>query len=337
MAWLNNARVISVFAVILLHISSWFVSSAPFDSLDWWVGNLLDSLVRWCVPVFVMISGALLLDAGKRVSLKEFYCKRMSKILIPMVFWSVFYLMFISFKKIIFEGGVNYAELFSLLMQGKPYYHLWYLYMISLIYLFSPFFKKITDNSSDAELIFLVCAMFLISMINTIADSVRQYYHARLFVALFLDYIPYFFLGHLINKFQLRFRHSSLWFSFFVLVIITALGAYSVDAMYMQHIESYFYNNKSINVILMSMVAFLIFKLTAFDSMYTKLIEKIAPIVFGVYLLHPLYLDVSLFLIKKYEAPNAIIAIPLLFLITSFLSMVTSLVMTKAPYLNRLI
>jgi len=169
MAWLNNARILSAFAVLLLHVGSWFVLSAPINSVDWWAGNMAISLTRWCVPVFVMISGVLLLDSAKTITLREFYLRRASKVVIPLLFWSLFYLIF-TFVKIFIKGDeVNYSELTGNLLQGKPYYHLWYLYMIVFIYLFSPFFKKVTDNISDLELTFLVFILFSLSSINAIA------------------------------------------------------------------------------------------------------------------------------------------------------------------------
>ncbi|WP_273975049.1 acyltransferase family protein, partial [Serratia ureilytica] len=57
MRWFNNARVIAILAVVLLHVSSRVVMWSELGSNDWWYANLYDSLVRWCVPVFVMISG----------------------------------------------------------------------------------------------------------------------------------------------------------------------------------------------------------------------------------------------------------------------------------------
>ncbi len=73
MAWLDAARVISIFAVVFLHISASVVTEADFGSSTWWHGNFYDSLVRWCVPVFVMVSGALLLDERRVEDTISFY------------------------------------------------------------------------------------------------------------------------------------------------------------------------------------------------------------------------------------------------------------------------
>ena len=66
MVWLDNSRIIAILAVVFLHVSAGVVTESVIGTESWWVGNLYDSLVRWCVPVFVMISGAVLLDHSKK-------------------------------------------------------------------------------------------------------------------------------------------------------------------------------------------------------------------------------------------------------------------------------
>ncbi|GAB7265469.1 hypothetical protein DZS_24340 [Dickeya ananatis] len=94
MEWLYIARIVSTFAVIVLHISAYTVSLAELGSLSWWAGNIYDSLTRWCVPVFVMISGALLLSPDKNESLSFFYKKRMSRIFLSIGFLVRFFLFY---------------------------------------------------------------------------------------------------------------------------------------------------------------------------------------------------------------------------------------------------
>ncbi len=93
MVWLNNARISAIFAVVFLHVSASVVVESTVGSGYWWFGNLYDSAARWCVPVFAMVSGALLLDPHKKEALSTFYMKRLSRILIPILFWSAFFLL----------------------------------------------------------------------------------------------------------------------------------------------------------------------------------------------------------------------------------------------------
>ena len=86
-------RIISIFAVILLHYSSqrFYIS---FPSPEWEIRNVYDAMVRWGVPVFVMISGALFLDSNKKLSIKRLYTKNILRITCAFLFWSLIYLLY---------------------------------------------------------------------------------------------------------------------------------------------------------------------------------------------------------------------------------------------------
>ena len=83
MIWLDNSRILAVCGVVFLHVAAGVVLGHEVGTGDWWFGNVYDSVVRWCVPVFVMISGALLLDPGKKEDLSTFYKKRLARVLLP--------------------------------------------------------------------------------------------------------------------------------------------------------------------------------------------------------------------------------------------------------------
>jgi surface polysaccharide O-acyltransferase-like enzyme len=90
--WIDALRLISVSAVVGLHAAVPAVLSfGKIHEFDWWIGNIFDSSVRWCVPVFVMITGALLLNPRHRADVLGFYRKKIPRIPVPLVFWSVLY------------------------------------------------------------------------------------------------------------------------------------------------------------------------------------------------------------------------------------------------------
>ena len=92
MVWIDTLRVLAALAVVWLHVAVGVVQDHPSAaSVSWWIGNVADSMSRWCVPIFVMITGYLLLSRPGD-SLKKFYARRFSRIIIPLVFWTMFYL-----------------------------------------------------------------------------------------------------------------------------------------------------------------------------------------------------------------------------------------------------
>src|SRR5690606_15327951 len=80
-------RVTACFMVIFLHVAAiGFHDFVP----GWWASNVYDSLLRSCVPLFLMLTGALLLR--KEEPLHDFFSRRFSRIVPPFLFWSFFYL-----------------------------------------------------------------------------------------------------------------------------------------------------------------------------------------------------------------------------------------------------
>src|SRR5665647_855009 len=136
--WLDNLRVIATIGVIFIHVSSDYApSSGTVSAYNFWVGNLFDSASRFSVPIFVMISGALLLPKDYGISI--FLKKRMTRLLLPFLFWSMFYIA----HSIHYEiqqgnkmGVMELARFVFVQFRDGSSLHLWYIYMINGLYLF---------------------------------------------------------------------------------------------------------------------------------------------------------------------------------------------------------
>ncbi|HKU52388.1 MAG TPA: acyltransferase family protein, partial [Nitrospira sp.] len=85
-------RVVACLAVILLHLAATIVRDHEFvHTIHWQFSNAINAATSWCVPLFVMLSGALLLDPKKHVRFRDFWAKRMSRLLPALVAWSAIY------------------------------------------------------------------------------------------------------------------------------------------------------------------------------------------------------------------------------------------------------
>ena len=81
---------IAAAAVVCLHASAGVVLN-PLDTLpQWWAGNIGDAASRWSVPLFVMVSGALLLNDNRSFTPMQFYTRRAARLLIPTIFGARF-------------------------------------------------------------------------------------------------------------------------------------------------------------------------------------------------------------------------------------------------------
>ena len=251
--WIDALSVFSTFAVIVLHVSAKVViGTKDTASLNWWIGNFIDSSVRWCVPVFVMISGALLLDPTKKESVSGFLKKRAARILLPLVFWTLIYILHLAKIK---TFSLTYTLLKILI--GYPYPHLWYLYMLLGLYLTVPFLRTYIRSSSYKERYQLIFFIFLFASITAMIKFFLFNNTPTIFT-LFIPYIGYLLCGYqlrLIGKTKASVKLICLIIAICLLVI--ALGTGLLVNIYGLTKGLFFYDYFAPPVILMSICVFL--------------------------------------------------------------------------------
>src|SRR6185312_7928812 len=83
--WINNIRVIALYAVIILHSTApLMMQYGKVPLSDWLMADILNALVRFAVPVFVMVTGALLLN--REYELGDFLKRRLARVVWPFLF-----------------------------------------------------------------------------------------------------------------------------------------------------------------------------------------------------------------------------------------------------------
>ncbi len=284
MVWLDNTRIIAIFLVVLLHVSVGVQWPSEPGSLFWIYTTSTDVLVRCCVPLFVMISGALLLEPHKNESLGDFYKKRFSRILIPVLFWSMLYIVWGYFRENIQEP-FTFSYVVERLASGKPYYHLWFMYMLMGLYAFTPVFRAIVAQFKTSELVFFVALTFGIEAIQAMYEA---FYvgESNLFLTWFLTYVPFYFTGYLVRHVELPISTRKLGLCFLGLVIaVPALACTLALSDYAKY-SGYFYKNLNAANILVA-VTFMFFLARFNKPMFGERVTKaLAGMTFGIYFLH---------------------------------------------------
>jgi len=282
---LDAARWLASLAVVLLHCAAPIVSkTASVGSVQWLIANAYDSAVRWCVPVFVMISGALLLNSEKPIKPRDFYLRRIARIFTPLVFWSLFFLGWRSVLNWWDDGHTDLSFWPSSLLAGTPYYHLWYLYMMIGLYLITPLAHIFYQHSKPVTRKYCLAAIFIVAA----ADTVYRY-HANtghgFFLTWFIPYLGYFLAGRMIFDGELRIAHPVL-----LITLCAALTAWGVSTLSSPHaLNVYFYDYFSVTVLVMSLAIFQ----WILSTPHLPALSVLAPFTFGIYLIHPLFLDIA--------------------------------------------
>lgn len=331
MLWLNDMRIFAAVAIIMVHVSQPFATlSTEKDSIEWWISNFYLSLNMWGVPVFVMISGAILLTLEREYSsFTSFYKKRHNRLFLPVMFWTIFYLILYYFKSKILNLPFGYSELQQMLLQGRPYYHMWYLYMIPGLYLVTPYIKKIIKHSSRRELIMLAVILMILSNIATIYTDPHS---QPVFILMFPFYLGYFLTGYLISTSEIKIPVKYLMTFFIILAIAITIG----EANFPKHFKM----NFSITMILMSItLMFIIKNVHGKIPINSNIRKKLASFSLGAYLIHPAVLIV----IRKMHyfglstEHNLWLIIPLITFLTTAISLIIAYIFSKIPFLKKVI
>ncbi|MDP4184434.1 MAG: acyltransferase family protein [Bacteroidota bacterium] len=341
-------RAIACLIVVFLHASGAFLLEwGGIAQKDWMVANVIDSMARICVPFFVMLSGALILH--KQESYHKFFKKRASRLLIPFIFWPLFYL---GWRILYQKEALSIGEAIISLFDGSVYYHLWYLYMIIGLYAIAPLLRKLLAVTSKLDIrYFLGLWILFSSLIPTIQFFLQVIYKNQIDSAFDLPFatgfIGYFILGDYLRKIELSAKQVKVaWCLFVVGSLMTCIGTY-ILTLSINDFEEYLYNYCSPTVIIQSVSAYLLLKYYAgksenrIGSRSKKIISRIGQVSLGVYLIHPIFLDL-LFKAKSIFSISPVLKHPALFIPLSSLigfifSVTACILISKTPFLYRCI
>jgi surface polysaccharide O-acyltransferase-like enzyme len=294
LAWLDLLRVAAALAVVILHVSAEpVVFVRDRDSPLWHAGNVFDSLSRWCIGVFIMVSGALLLDPARRESPGDFYAKRARRIVVPILFWSTAYLGLTATREPVTTGKIA-----RLLWEGRPWYHMWYLFMVIGLYAVTPLLRVYVKRASvRVRWSVIVISLFLASAWD-LHLSIERRPLPDVVPTMFVPYLGYYLAGYELRRLApARLRPGWLWAIFTAASIATAVGTHSlVEAYGISRLGLYMYEYLSPNVILMSVAIFCLASRTENPAseargggaaMMRGAIWA-APLTLGIYLWHPM-------------------------------------------------
>lgn len=344
-AYLEVLRLVACILVVGVHVSAFNLEQVPVESLNFKVMNGLDCLSILGVPLFVMISGALFLAPSYEVTVKKFYTRKIPRIVFLYFFWLLFYNV-VNFLE---NGTVwNFTNvkkqivLESLL--GKGMYHMWYLPMLAVLYLLTPFLKSF---AADRKKCLLFCALgFAYSILlptalkfefpyRTIVESLYNQFDCSFFGG----YVTYYVLGHVLHEYVPKLSAQKK----------AALGLGGVIAM---GIEIAVCNAWSVKTGIMSTILNTPFSVTAFigaaaiflllrdgvpGRKQEELSGRLAGLTLGIYLIHPLFLRIYGWLGGTTLFAPAAIAVPLIVVLITLVSGAAVYVLSKIPVVKKIV
>lgn len=155
--WADRLRNLATLMVIAIHVAAPIAEGyTELNTSWWWLGNFWNSVSRAGVPLFVMLSGYLLL--GKDYPTGDFLRRRFTRVLVPALFWMSVYSLY---NHIANGHPATFTDFLVGLVQGPVHYHLWFIYLIIGLYLIYPILRPWVRQARDADFwyLFAVCAL----------------------------------------------------------------------------------------------------------------------------------------------------------------------------------
>ena len=340
--YLDVLRILACLAVIVMHVAKGRIGNYEIGTDKWLFLNTFDSISRFAVPVFVMISGALFLDPQREWNARKMYTKNLVRIVTAFLFWSAVY-AFVDYL-----SGVRLRTIaYSFLTGGT---HLWFLYIIIGLYLVVPILRRITESEKLTQY-FLVLWIVVSVLIPTVVYGV-SYFNDRyaswiqtvankIGIELALGYSGYFVLGYYLRAREIKKPHRIL------LYCVGILGAAGIAALtYLLAVKrgylDYSYGNYfTFGVFLPAAAAFVFFKYhtPAFKKDTAKtILTTAAKCSFGVYLVHLLFVEnLDKLLHLNVLIPSTAVYVPVMTVIVFLLSLAVSFTLNQIPFVKKLI
>ena len=325
LVYLDLIRVIATFCVIIVHVFARDFS-VNIGSYNWFISALGCNLFRWGSPLFVMISGVIFLQPTKQVSYSILLKKHIPRLLLAYAFWNLVYILY----EYIVVGQELSIGLFY------PHFHLWYIPMIIGVYLLIPILRKIANDKNLMRSTLILwgvyitgcfCRFDLIPQIGAIFKSNSVF-----------GYAGYFLLGYYLSNCTIKKKQIRWIYGAGVLGTIICVGGVLITSYITNTANTMFINNLSPHrIVVLSAVFIFIKQITPkIENKVIAFIEYVRKDLFGIYLVHGLWLLVINIPMLR-DLCNHVITLPLISIVIFILSLYTTKLIRLIPLLKKTI
>lgn len=334
--WLDVVRFIAMFTVVCCHCTdpfNFYPGTAPnIGEIKLW-GAIYGSVLRPCVPLFVMITGALLLPV--RGDASTFYKKRIPRVFYPFLIWSVLYNLFPWITGLLglnpqiildffpyageevmqqsFSASLEYILMipfnFSILAV-----HMWYIYLLIGLYLYLPVFSAWVEKASERAKLMFLLAWGVTLLLPYYYQFVSNYlwgtcsWNSFGMLYAFAGFNGYLLLGHYLKNLEWSLKKTlAIGIPMFAVgYAVTFLGFRHITALpeYTDEMLELFFTYCSLNVVMMTIPVFMLAKKVKVNSeRMKKALANLTVCGFGIYMIHYFFTGPSVVLMRAINMP----------------------------------
>lgn len=346
-AYIEILRLVACFLVIANHTVLYtIIPNAPGKL---WYGSWVYFFVsKISVPVFLMISGALLL--GKEDSYKKCFMRALRVLLALIAFSAIYYInsaVLSSRVASVDEEAAKYTvgNFFLLILREPITNAYWYMYLYMALLVMLPFLQKMVKNmkASDFRVFLFVSFVILgaLPILNHYFGSVRLAEDFNLI--LFSTYIGYLLAGYYIDRYMvITTKKAAISAALFVVSIIFSVVFTKLE--YNQNPGSYFFydNIKMLPIIVSGVSVFVCAKYfldvkCSFREKTARILRELGACTFAAYLLADFFLEKFAFVIDAFWDKSQLLSVVLLQLLTYIAVMAIAFLLRRIPFLKKII
>lgn len=338
--WLDVVRFIAMFTVVCCHCTdpfNFYPGPAPdnIDQIKFW-GAAYGAFLRPCVPLFVMITGALLLPV--RGSASVFYKKRIPRVLWPFLIWSVIYNLFPWITGLLglnpdvildffpYSGEEVTRQSFVVSMDyilRIPFnfsllaVHMWYIYLLIGLYLYLPVFSAWVEKASEKAKLWFLLAFAVTTLLPYYNQFVAQYlwgtcaWNSFGMLYYFAGFNGYLLLGHYLRNLDWSTQKTlAIGIPMFVAgYVVTFFGFRHMTALpeCSDEMLELFFTYCSLNVVMMTIPVFMLAKkVNVRSESLRKALANLTVCGFGIYMVHYFFTGPSVVLMRAIGIPLCI-------------------------------
>jgi surface polysaccharide O-acyltransferase-like enzyme len=351
--YVDLLRITATFGVIMLHVaaSKWY--DTPIISAGWQIMNIYDSLVRWTVPVFVMISGVFHLQPNKQdITFKDeikIIFRKIFKIICALVFWGIVYNIINILGKYILNNEpftiYGIIKIPAVIIFGPAWYHLWFLYMLIGLYLLTPIFRILVNNCKREHIEYFLVLFFIIGTCFPLANIILNYLSVFKGRQIYFPaneltgYIGYYIAGYYFANYKIKEKIKTCIYIFAVFSALFTIAGTSLEAIYKKEATGTLYGYLLPNAMFVAYGVFLlfqqIFEKMKFSDKTERIILKTSKNTFGIFLVHALVIQILGKTGINTMIINPILSIPLISILVLILSQIGTIIISKVPVLNK--
>ena len=334
--WLDVVRFIAMFTVVCCHCTdpfNFYPGTAPnIGEIKLW-GAIYGSVLRPCVPLFVMITGALLLPV--RGDTSTFYKKRIPRVFYPFLIWSVLYNLFPWITGLLglnpqiildffpYAGEEVMQQSFSVSLKYIlmiPFnfsilaVHMWYIYLLIGLYLYLPVFSAWVEKASERAKLMFLLAWGVTLLLPYYYQFVSNYlwgtcsWNSFGMLYAFAGFNGYLLLGHYLKNLEWSLKKTlAIGIPMFAVgYAVTFLGFRHITALpeYTDEMLELFFTYCSLNVVMMTIPVFMLAKKLKVNSeRMKKALANLTVCGFGIYMIHYFFTGPSVVLMRAINMP----------------------------------